>query len=260
MSDFIRNLRFVARTLRRSWGVTLLATTSLALAIAGNVMVFSLTNGLLFRPLPYEEAHRISLIGERTEEAPPGGISPASSANYLDWRERQTSYMDLGAFRGQPLGLGSGEEVEQITGAAVTPSFFRVLGVDAEAGRVFTEEEGVPGRGGVVVLTYEYWQERHGGADVLGEDLVLNGDAHAIVGVMPEAFEFLDPTIELMVPLELDRQHLRRHQRDVLVVGRLAPGVSDAAAQEEMSAITAQLTAEFPEANRGYSAHVLNLR
>ncbi|MEO1086735.1 MAG: ABC transporter permease, partial [Acidobacteriota bacterium] len=77
---------------------------------------------------------------------------------------------------------------------------------------------------------------------------------------MPEPFEFLDPTIELMVPLELDRRHLKRHQRDVLVVGRLASGVSDAAAQEEMSAIMAQLTVEHPEANRGYSVSVLNLR
>ncbi|MEM1181857.1 MAG: ABC transporter permease [Acidobacteriota bacterium] len=260
MPDFIKSLRIAFRTLRRGWGVTLIAVSSLALAIAGNVIIFSLTNGLLFRPLPYEEAHRISLIGERTDEAVPGGISPASSSNFLDWRERQKSYTHLGAFRGQPLGLGEGENLQQVSGAAVSPEFFRALGVDAAAGRVFTEDEAVRGREHVAVLTHDYWQEDLGGGDVLGDTLVLNGDAHTIVGVMPEPFEFLDPTIELMVPLVLEREHLRRHQRDVLVVGRLAPGVSDEAAQAEMTAVAAQLAEEYPEANRGYSAHVVNLR
>ncbi|MEM9554067.1 MAG: ABC transporter permease [Acidobacteriota bacterium] len=260
MRELIRSLRFVGRSLRRNPGVTLLASGSLALAIAGNVIVFSLANGLFFRPLPYEDAHQISLIGERTEDSAEGSIFPASAANFLDWRERQTSYSHLGAFRGQPLGLGHEEPVQQISGAAVSPSFFAALGVRAEAGRVFIDDEATRGREHVVVLTWEFWQEHHEGADVLGQELVLGGLPHTIVGVLPELFEFLDPTLEVMVPLVLERENLRRHQRDVLVVGRLAPGISDAAAQAEMASIMTQLTAEYPEANRGYTAQVLNLR
>ncbi len=261
MHDLIQNLRFAMRTLRRSWGVTVLAIGSLALAIAGNTIVFSLINGFLYRPLPYEQPERISLVGERGKDLPKGFITPSSLANFLDIQERQRSYETLGAFRGQPLGLTEGESVEQLTGAGVTPSFFEVLRVSATHGRVFRQEESTPGKDRVVLLSHKYWQERYGSsADAVGKVIELNGSPYDVVGVLPSDFEFLVPNTELYVPITIDRERAKRHQRDLLVVGRLNDGVTDEAAQAEMNTLMAALEEEFPEANRGYALDVLNLR
>ncbi|MCG8460729.1 MAG: ABC transporter permease [Holophagales bacterium] len=260
MSRTWKDLRFALRTLRRNPGVTLLAVGSLALAIAGNTIVFSLINGLLYRPLPYEEPHRLSLIGERAKDLPEGFISPSSLASFLDWQEGATSYSGMAAFRSQGFGWGEGENLEQLTGAAVSTEFFGVLGVRPQAGRVFLDEEAVPGRDRVAIVSHAFWQERLGGRSVDGQTVELNGDTYDIVGVMAADFDFLVPDTAIYVPLAVDRGKLKRHQRDVLVVGRLAPGVSDAAARQEMSTIMARLEKEYPESNLGYAIDVLNLR
>lgn len=259
--DWLRqDLRFALRSLKKNLSVTVLAVGSLALAIAGNIIVFSLINGLLYRPLPFEEPDRLVLLGERTKETPEGQISGSSAANFLDWRERQTAFEYLAGFRGAPMSLTSGDgDPEPMTGAAVSAKFFDMLGSRAAKGRLFLEGEDIAGRDKVAVLTHSLWTKR-GGGPIEGETLELNGEIYDVVGVLSEEFEFLNPNIETFVPLVLDRATVDRQARNIIAVGRLKDGVTDNEAQAEMSTIMAALEEEFPEANRGYVVDVLNLR
>ena len=260
MATFWQDFRFALRSLKKGWLVTALAIVSLALAIAGNATVFSLVNGLLFKPLPYEEPERLALIFEREREQVQAVGLGSSSANFKDWRERSRSFAELSAFRGAALSLG-GEEPEQLIAAEVTPGFFALLGTRMGRGRGFTEEEGVPGNDRVTIVTYDTWRDRFAAdPDLLGREITLNGGASTVVGILPEDFEFLAPGVELWVPLALDPANLSRDQRDLLVTGRLAPGFTMEGAKAELSTIGLELEKAYPEANKGYVVDAYNMR
>lgn len=259
MESLLRDLAFAVRTLKKNWTVTSLVVGSLALAIAGNAIVFAMINGFLYRPLPFEEPNRILMIGERPEEQPAGFVSPTSVDNFLDLRERQTSFREMAAFRGRAIAVDAGgDHPERVAGGSVTPEFFSLLGVSAARGRVFLPDEGSPGADGVVLLSWQRWHEEHGGEDVLGETLRLDGEIHQVVGVLPEEFEFFNRT-DLWVPLVLERGRSSRGDRDLLALARLADGLPESAAEEEIQGIADSLRSQHPE-NRGYAVDVLNLR
>ncbi|MDA8020615.1 MAG: ABC transporter permease [Thermoanaerobaculia bacterium] len=262
MERTFQNVRFALRTLRKNWGVTALVVVSLSLAIAGNTIVYSLINALLYRPLPYEEPNRILLVGERSESTPAGFVLPASMANFLDLEERQRSFQSMAAFQNLPMGIDrGGDSLEPVTAARVSPEFFDLLGETPGLGRSFLEEEGVLGRHRVAILDYDYWRDEHGASDdIVGTTLNLNGEPYEVVGVTSPDFEFLQPGIQVWVPLAVDRAGLRRSDRLVLLVARLNDGIAQSAAAGEMSALYDDLKEQYPEANRGYLMEMLNLR
>ncbi len=263
MDTLWQDARFALRTLRKNLSVTILATVSLALAIAGNTTVFSMVYGFLYRPLPYEEVDRLVLVGERTAEILPGQASPASPANYLDFVERQTSFEQMAAIRGAAFTYDTGgEQPEQITGSQATPGFFAMFGIEMAQGRGFAAEEGVVGRDRVVVLSHAFWTERFGGqGNPAGETLKLNGEAYEVVGVLTEDFEWIfNPATELWVPLAIEPGKASRQRRNLFAIGRLRDGVETETARAEMESILAQLAEEHPDSNRGYTANVLNMR
>lgn len=261
--SMLLDLRFALRTLRKNLGVTLLAVTSLSLAIAGNTTVYSLINSFINRPLPYDQVERLVLIGERANDVFAGQLATTSPGNYLDFAERERSFDQTAAFQGSVYSLDTGsEEAEQLTTGAVTPGFFRLLGSQPAWGRTFAEEEGVRGRDRVVMLSHGFWQDRFGGReDLRDETLTLNGEPYDVVGVLPEDFEWLlAPTTEVWVPLALEAGTAPRNRRTIFALGRLAPGTSEQVAQADMDRIMKQLADEYPEANRGFVVELLNMR
>ncbi len=257
-----QDVRFALRTLRKNLSVTVLAVTSLALAIAGNTAVYSLINSFLYRPIPYHDVERIELIGERNSDVLRGQLTTTSAANFLDFAERQSSFQQMAAYRAAAYSHDAGgDRPEQLTTGEVTPGFFDLLGVGAAWGRPFLAEEGVPGRNRVVLLSHGFWTEHYGGGDLTSETLKLNGEVYDVVGVVGEDFEWmLAPNTEVWVPLALERGAVPRQRRDLFAVARLADGVDSEAAQAEIDALMAQLVEEYPGANRGYSVELLNLR
>jgi len=265
MDSLWQDIRYGLRALKKAPAVTLLVVGSLALAIAGNTAVFSLINGILYRPVPWQEPERLVMIGEYQDANLAGQINGASSANFLDWRERAKGFEGIAGYNPDLVNLGPAESAEPVTAAAVTPNLLPVLGVEPVVGRGFLEEEGQPGADRVVVLSYGFWQRRLGGQpDVLGREVVLDGETNTVVGVLPERFEFLDPSVEIWRPLAFDTGpegvRSRRSRRNLLVVARLAPGVSTEEANASMASLGERLAAEYPDANRGYQTEVLNLR
>jgi putative ABC transport system permease protein len=255
MSAIWQDLKFAVRDLRKGILITSLAVVSLAVAIAGNTTVFGLVNAILFRPLPYPEPERLVILGEREENSPPTLV--AASANLVDWKERNRSFVDLAGMRPAPMSLGAGERPEPVTAAQASPGLFEILGTRAFRGRTLGRE---PNRQ-VALLTYRFASERFDpGVDPVGKTIVLNREPYTVVGVLPSSFEFLDPRIQLFVPLSLERQDVSRERRDTLVVGRLAPGVTMEQAKADMKDIQERLAREYPESNRGFVIDALNFR
>jgi putative ABC transport system permease protein len=259
MSSIWQDVRFGLRMLRHGKGVTAVAVISLALAIAGNTAVFGLVNALLYRPLPYPEADRLVLFGEREASSPPLFLS--SAANFLDWRERVTSFQALGAFRASSLSVGLGDRLEAIPAGEMSPDLLRTLGARVTRGRLFSDDEGRPGAPDVVLVTQDFATRRlPAGRDPMAEPLVLNGRSFAIVGVLSADFEFLQPNLQLWVPLRIDRAAASRAQRDLFVMGRLKDGVTMTQARAEMDAVVRRIEDEHPDTNRGVLVDVLNYR
>ncbi len=263
MDSIMQDLRFAIRTLRKNPSVTLLATGSLALAIAGNTAVYSLVSSFLFRPIPYQDVDRMVLIGEQNNALFAGQISTTSQANFLDFEERQTSFQKMAAYSGSAYTYdGGGDQPEQLTAGAVSPGFFGLVGAELASGRGFLAEEGVSGRDRVVLLSHTFWTERFGArTDLVGETLKLNGELYDVIGAVGEDFEWiLAPNTDVWVPLAMERGSAPRQRRDLFAIARLKDDVTGDAAQAEMDGLMAQLTEAYPESNRGYAVELLNMR
>ena len=262
MQTFLQDIRFAVRTLRKGILVTLLATLSLALAIGGNTAVFSLVNSFLYRPLPYPEADRIVVIGEREAETPLAQSTLLSSlAFYGDLQERSQTLGEVAAFRPIIFSLTGGERAVPVSGASVTASFFPLLGTAMQRGRVFEVAEAQEGAARVAIVSHEYWEGNWGlGVDPLGQVMILNGEPHDVVGVLPPGWSFLVPNIDVYNPVRQNPLASPRDRRDSFVLARMTPGVAMEAVYAETEAIVTELEAQYPETQRGWTADALNLR
>ena len=260
MDNLLQSLRFAFRSLLKNRLLSLLAVVSLALAIAGNATVFSLVSAMLLRPLPYEHPETLLLLWQTDRDNAAFDLTPASPANYADWKRETRSFERMAAMRPQPLSLTGGDRPEPVTAAAVSSDFFPILNATARLGRTFTRAE-VESETRVVLLTHQFWVNRFGAdADLVGSTIELGGEAHEVVGVLPEEFEFLDPRIQAWVPLHLSGVELSRSRRELIVIARLSPEASLDEAKEELNILALRLEQEYPEGNRGFGAKVLTIR
>ena len=257
----MQDIRFAFRTLRNNPGFTLVVMATLGLGIGINTAIFSVANGVLLRPLPYDEPDRMMTLWEANPQLDIVQDQVAA-ATYLDWVERSRSFAFLGAYTLQSFILsviGKGES-EPVSGAQISPAIFGVVGVQPAVGRAFREEEATPGNDFVVILSDGYWTQRFGAdPDVIGMVVYLGKTAYTVVGVMPPAFQFPPGAQDVQVwkPLAIDTGLLEvRGMRVYNVVGRLNAGVSVDQARSEMSAISAAIARENPESNRGWGANV----
>ena len=147
---------------------------------------------------------------------------------------------------------GDTRDAERLQGLIVTPSFFQVLRVEAFRGRVFTEEEAEVGQDQKVLLTHGFWQRQFGGADsALGQSLRVNGVPMTIVGVLPPAFRFVDPDIQIVRPVAFtpeDRADDRRHSNNWQQVGRLKAGATIEQVTSQLDALNARQRRTLPAA------------
>ena len=234
--------RYALRMMRRDWAFSAVAVVTIALGIGANTAIFSIVNGVLLKPLPYPHADRLVLAWERNL-AIGKERDPVAPLNYQDWRSQNTVFDGLGAYRFREFVLNDVGDPEQLRALSASSSVFRVLGVDAAAGRVFTEEEERRGER-VVVLGHALWQRRFGGSpSVVGRSFSLNGAAFTIVGVMPASFGFPDgDAVDLYSPLVFTPDDLRsRRPHSLTVIGRLKPDVTLDRATVDLRAIAQRL-------------------
>lgn len=242
MESFWRDMRYAARQIVKQPGFAFVAVLTLALGIGANTAIFSIINTTVLEPLPYADAERLVRVRETT---PRGHNFSASEPNYLDFRDRSRGLAQLAALKDHTASLtGAGEPV-RLDGLAVTHDFFSVLGATPALGRSFLAEEDRPGGdNAVVMLSHRLWQQRFDGDPrILGRDIILEGRAHTVVGVMPADFRFLEA--DFWLPLAPDPRS-DRGDHWLAMIGKLAPGVPMAQAEAELKEIAARIGKEHP--------------
>ena len=255
-----QDLRYAVRLLLRSPGFTLFALLALGVGIGANVMVFSVLDALLLRGLPVPHAERLVRVYEEWEPAWP--FSLASAPNYLDWKKRNNVFSELAACRPRDLTLEGSSGPERIKAAAVSPNYFRMLGVNPMAGRSFSANEDQLGSSHVVILGEGICRELFGSTEnVAGRFIRLNAESYKVVGVMPSGLHFPDETIQLWIPLAFKETELAsRGNRWLSVYGRLKPDVNMTQASREMSVIAANLSREYPKEQTGFGIRLVSLQ
>lgn len=259
-SDALQDLRYSARILRRTPSFALAAIATLALAIGATTALFSVVRGVLVRPLPYPDPDRLVYVFEVSPQGETRNV--VAPANYFDWRQRATSFAAIGAFsRVSDRALtGSGEPVK-IEAVAMTSGALDALDVPPLYGRPFTSTDDDPAATPVVLLSHGFWMRRFGGdPQVVGTTISLDERGYAIVGVMPRAFEFPSPDVDVITNFVFSaEQQNERRSHNIHVLARLVPGKTIEAADAEMDAVAAVLGIEHPQFLSGWSTNVTGL-
>jgi len=263
----LHDLRFALRTLRHNPGFAAVAIVSLALGIGANAAIFSMAEFLLLRPLPVPHASGVVVVEAQLQGESPGFMQQASLSypDFHDLQKKNRSFAGLTASQYYPFGLAPDRTTlpKMKTGALVSGNFFSVLGVSPALGRSFrADEDQVPGRDAVVVLSHDLWEDDFAlSPDVIGKSIFLNGLPFTVIGVAPESFR--GPIVwmraDLYVPLAMQpalagapqqNELEARGARVLRVMGRLKAGVSVGQASAEAKVISQQLAQAYPETNR----------
>ncbi len=243
----LRDLRFAARSLKKTPAFTAAAILALALGIGATTAILSVVNGVLLQPLPYADANRLVV-------ALHNGRNPVAPANFVDWRAQTRSFTDMAAAEYWTPYLNSGDDPEEINGLRITTGMLPMLGVSPILGRMFSGDEGVEGNNRVVILSYGLWQRRFAGdRAVLGKTISLNAEPYTIVGVMPKTFQFApfwQTRAELWAPLAFGAQVTSRDAQSLRIFARLRPSVSFEQARADLATVTARLEKEYPGTNQ----------
>jgi putative ABC transport system permease protein len=247
------------RVARRSPVFTAAVVLTLGLGIGANTAVFTVVDAVLLKPLSYPGSDRLVAIF-LTEARRHETRGPTSPANYLDWKARSRTIVDMtAAYPWQPTLTGSGRP-QPIHGLRASGSLFDLLGVAPALGRGFSEDDDRRDPH-VVMLGHALWERSFGGdAGVVGRRITLDGERYTVVGVMPAGFRFPPfwaADAEFWAPIALTpEQAADRDSRFLRVFGRLRSGSDRAAARAELSAIGAALAAEHPADNAGTGVNV----
>ncbi len=248
------DLRYAVRLLRNSPGFSAVAIATIALAIGANTAMFSVVNGLLLRPLPYPESDRIVRVLERL---PGGGLNGISTLNYLDWTNQNTVFEYMAAEAGWRATLTGGSEPVLIRGARASAHYFDIFGAKAALGRTFLPGEDQLGKNHVVLLSHALWESRFGAdPSILGRDIVLNGEAYTVIGVLQKGGPFDRAAAQLWTPLAFQPSNMTRDFRWLGASAKLKPGVTLEQAQAGMDVIGRRLATAYPDSNKGRSAAV----
>jgi putative ABC transport system permease protein len=256
MGTIFKDIRYGIRSLARHPGFTAVAVITLALGIGANTAIFSVVNAVLLRPLPFDDPERIVWVWDTPPQL---STAPAALPDFIDWKEQNRSFAHLAAYLSGSMFLDAGDGTTDTPVGLVTPELFSVFHVSPILGRTFTNEETLPGRFRVAVLSHSMWQNRFGSdPNVAGRTIQLSGAAYTIIGVMPAGFSYPDRA-ELWRPLEIDPAKLDRGPHYLRVVGRLKPGVTLVQAQADMSTIAARLSQQYREKNAGHGVKLERL-
>ena len=234
MAGFWQDLRYASRTLSKHRGFAVAAALTLALGIGASSAIFSVVNGVLLKPLPFDEpASLVSLMHRGTRaDLPTMNHGPAT---FFAARDNQRAFEGVGGWDRTEVSITGGGEPERVEGLAVTAATLPLLRVQPALGRFFREEDEIPGAPLRVVLAHGYWMRRYGGAAIaLGTTVQVNGAPAEVIGVLPPDFRFLQQRPQVLLPLQPDRA-ARGIQFGFQAFARMKPGVTLAQANDDMA-------------------------
>jgi putative ABC transport system permease protein len=248
VADFVQDLKFGVRALRRSPAFTIAATLTLALGIGANTAIFSVVNAVVLRPLPYKQPDRLVTIGH------------GSTGEYLAVRDRLHAIAELAAWTPATHPVDIGGEAVRLNGAAITTNLLSLLGVSPIIGHGFTPPDGNYGNANVVLISHGFWQREFAGAsDVIGRKISIEGSPYTIIGVMPSSFHYPSDDVEYWQPIIVNPQSLGQVWGIAgrQLIGRLAANATLAQARAELQSVWPSLRRANPLWDPGpdYRAH-----
>jgi putative ABC transport system permease protein len=250
-----RDLRHAVRRLLHAPGFSLAAILTLALGIGAATAIFSVVHAVVISPLPYPESERLV----RITHAAPGADIPRlgfSLGTYVHYREHNRAFDEMAVYESFAVNLTGDGAPERVDAAYVSYTFFNLFQKPV-LGRAIEEEDDRPGAGDVVVLSHRLWQQRYGSdADIVGTNVLLDGNAFRIIGVMPARFDVPTTETALWVPWKLDPERVTLGGFSRLGIGRLSAGVTPAEAQNDLESLLPRFAERF--ADRSYHVIVEN--
>ena len=257
-----RDVHYALRQMRHSPGFALTAILTLALGIGANVVVLSVLNALILRPLDLPHAERLYEVVQKNQ-----GDDTQSYPDYLDYRARNSTFSDMAAYRLDAAGVSVRGSAEKRWDYEVSGNYFDMLGVQPELGRFFHEsDEHGPNSAPYIVLSDAFWRNRfHADPGVLGTAVELNKHPFTIIGVAPANFHGIDLFIwpDFWMPMVNEDQiqgydFLRsRGNHTIGTVGLLRPGVTAQQAQDNLNVIAGELGKQYPEDDQGMGARLV---
>jgi putative ABC transport system permease protein len=255
MYALTQNFRFAFRRLVKAPGFTVTVVLALALGIGATTAIFSLVEGILLRPLPFNNPDRLVLLGDHLGSGPNAPANtPVTAREIGTYSSTSSAFSSLGGYALTSYELSGGAIPEEVDAARLTAGVFPTLGASPMLGRVFTQEE-EDAHQPLAVISYSLWMNRyHRDRQILGSSIVLDRKAYAIIGVMPRSFEF--PLVDghlnqaqLWVPMSLTPEELSDQQAGLWgyhMVARLKDGVTLAQAAQDADRVSRQIMRSFP--------------
>ena len=250
------NVSYGVRVLVRNPGFAAMAIVVLGLGVGVNLLVFSVVDAILLRPLPYPKANGLVWMSQ--------GVSPTNreyvlAPDFVAWRMQTHSFEGMAAFSQQNRNLQSRGEPERILTAQVSADFFKVLGIQPVLGRDFRAEEDRPGGRRVAIVTHGLWLRRVGeDAPAVEQTIKLDDELVEVIGVLPKGFHFPEPLdVEIVTPLALGADQASREagmqngMMSINVIARLKPGVTLNQAQSEMDSVQQGIVEAYPRFQDG---------
>jgi predicted permease len=267
LEDLWQDFRYALRMLYKSPEFTLVAVLALGLGIGANTAIFSVFNGMLWRPLPVKDSQQLVRINSKGRDI--AFPLPLSYVDIQDYSQLKTVFAGIVGFTPSPVNFGAQGRPERAWAEIVTGNYFSVLGIEAAGGRTFAPDEGwIAGKDFVIVLSYKFWQKRFGGnSSIIGQSVEVNNHAFTVIGVAPEkyrgAYYFLEPDFYLPItalptidPSSADVL-TNRGATSLRALGRLQPGVTPEQAMAAAQPIDRRLEQNFPDSHKGLTLLVL---
>jgi hypothetical protein len=241
----LADLRYAARRLRATPGFTAITVLTLALGIGATTAIWSAVNTVLFRSLPYPDAHRMVTVWDYATD---GGRLETTFGTYRELSARARAFEAMAVFRPwQPTATGPSEP-ERLEGQRVTSDYFRAFGVTPALGRDFSAEHDRENGARVIIVSEALWRRKFGGdPSIIGRAVTLSDEQYTVIGVMPRGFQsVLAPSAEIWAPLQYDMAQGRAWGHHLLMVARLGPGQTLESGARDIAAIATNPVGEFP--------------
>jgi len=244
--------QFALRQMRKNPGFTAVIVITLALGIGANTAIFSVIYASLLAPMPYPDADHLVMVWSKIAQ----GRNGVSAGDYLDWKHQNTTFEDLQAWSGAQFNLATPEQPEMVQARVVSPGYYHMQGFSFVMGRDFVEDEGVPGKDHVAIITHKTWERLGSNPTIIGTSIRLNNEPYTVVGVFAPGLADRLTGGDVSVPLAFKPAQINHDFHWLLVMGKLKRGVTLAQAQADMKVVTDRIAQQFPNSNKGWGASV----
>jgi putative ABC transport system permease protein len=256
MRSFLRNIHFGLRMIVKSPALSLAIILTLVLGIGCTTAIYTVVYATLLAPLPFPHPEQLMMIWSKAE----AHRRSSSVGDFLDWKRQNKSFQRIAAWTWGSFNLSSETGPQQVDARICTPGWFDLQGLPFLMGRDFLDEEGIPGKDHVAILSHRLWLRLGADPNILGKSIRLNGEPYNVVGIQAEGVGDRYET-ELIVPLSFPPEQQGNHRLHYLAaMGRLKPNVTLAQAQTEMDSIATQIASGNPDTNTGWKTSVEPLK